>query len=157
MFARDERVRQNLILLVGEGLAPPATKDFVLGNGGTKAPPYKKYACEHSERANPRLPPGGRDALRKYAGGIFLAKAGSKLCLRPGQNRWRRARYDKVSAHRTSRGLLPSRRLNTIRRSTSLAEGGFNLNRSSRLHIHKRLTVGEGLAPLAVILSGGDN
>ena len=31
-----------------------------------------------------RLPPGGRDALRKYAGGIFLAKAGSKLCLRPG-------------------------------------------------------------------------
>ena len=26
----------------------------------------------------------GRDALRKYAGGIFLAKAGSKLCLRPG-------------------------------------------------------------------------
>ena len=32
----------------------------------------------------PRLPPGGRDALRKYAGGIFLAKAGSKLCLRPG-------------------------------------------------------------------------
>ena len=62
MFARDERVRQNLILLVGEGLAPPAffgfkrnvisyrragaspavTKDFVLGNGGTKAQPYKK-------------------------------------------------------------------------------------------------------------------
>ena len=31
-----------------------------------------------------RLPPGGCDALRKYAGGIFLAKAGSKLCLRPG-------------------------------------------------------------------------
>ena len=31
-----------------------------------------------------RLPPGGRDALRKYACGIFLAKAGSKLCLRPG-------------------------------------------------------------------------
>ena len=27
---------------------------------------------------------GGRDALRKYASGIFLAKAGSKLCLRPG-------------------------------------------------------------------------
>ena len=27
---------------------------------------------------------GGRDALRKYAGGIFLAQAGSKLCLRPG-------------------------------------------------------------------------
>ena len=36
------------------------------------------------ERAH-RLPPGGRDALRKYAYGIFLAKAGSKLCLRPGQ------------------------------------------------------------------------
>ena len=31
-----------------------------------------------------KLPPGGRDALRKYAGGIFLAKAGSKPCLRPG-------------------------------------------------------------------------
>ena len=31
-----------------------------------------------------RLPPRGRDALRKYAGGIFLAQAGSKLCLRPG-------------------------------------------------------------------------
>jgi len=26
----------------------------------------------------------GRDALRKYAGGIFLAKAGSNLRLRPG-------------------------------------------------------------------------
>ena len=26
----------------------------------------------------------GRDALRKHAGGMFLAKAGSKLCLRPG-------------------------------------------------------------------------
>ena len=24
-------------------LAPAATKDFVLGNGGTKAPPYKGY------------------------------------------------------------------------------------------------------------------
>ena len=33
---------------------------------------------------NLRLHPGGRDALRKYACGIFLAKAGSKLCLRPG-------------------------------------------------------------------------
>ena len=31
-----------------------------------------------------RLPPGGRDALKKYACGIFLAKAGSKLYLRPG-------------------------------------------------------------------------
>ena len=36
------------------------------------------------ERTYERLPPGGRDALRKYAGSIFLAKAGSKLCLRPG-------------------------------------------------------------------------
>ncbi len=26
----------------------------------------------------------GRDALRKHAGGMFLAKAGSKLRLRPG-------------------------------------------------------------------------
>ena len=31
-----------------------------------------------------RLLPRGSDALRKYAGGIFLAKAGSKLCLQPG-------------------------------------------------------------------------
>ena len=104
-----------------------------------------------------RLPPGGRDALRKYAGGIFLAKAGSKLCLRPGPKRWRSTRYNKVSANRTSRGLLPSRRLNTIRRATSLDEGGFDLNRSSRLQINKQFTVGEGHAPLAVILSGGDN
>ena len=65
-------------------MSPAATKDFVLDNGGTKAPPYKELACEHSERTDQRLPPGGRDALRKYAGGIFLAKAGSKLCLRPG-------------------------------------------------------------------------
>ena len=28
--------------------------------------------------------PGGRDALRKHAGGMFLAKAGSNLRLRPG-------------------------------------------------------------------------
>ena len=32
-----------------------------------------------------RLPRGGRDALRKYAGGMFLAKAGSKLRLRQGR------------------------------------------------------------------------
>ena len=28
--------------------------------------------------------PGGRDALRKHAGGMFLAKAGSNLRWRPG-------------------------------------------------------------------------
>ena len=28
-----------------------------------------------------RLPPSGRDALRKYAGGMFLAQAGSKAML----------------------------------------------------------------------------
>ena len=46
-----------------------------------------------------RLPPGGRDALRKYAGGIFLAKAGSKLCLRPGPKAGalRRAEYSHAS------------------------------------------------------------
>ena len=40
------------------------------------------YCYQRGERFV-RLPPGGRDALRKYACGIFLAKAGSKLCLRP--------------------------------------------------------------------------
>ena len=54
---------------------------------------HKKFATRASGKAHTplemydrvqRLPPGGRDALRKYAGGIFLAKAGSKLCLRPG-------------------------------------------------------------------------
>ena len=29
--------------LVGRGLAPAVMKDFVLCNGGTKAPPYKGY------------------------------------------------------------------------------------------------------------------
>ena len=42
--------------------------------------PFPTFGSE----ATVRLPPGGRDALRKYAGGIFLANAGSKLCLRPG-------------------------------------------------------------------------
>jgi hypothetical protein len=27
--------------IVGRGLAPTAMKDFALGNGGTKAPPFK--------------------------------------------------------------------------------------------------------------------
>ena len=40
--------------------------------------------CGELTRCFLRLLPGGRDALRKYAGGIFLVKAGSKLCLRPG-------------------------------------------------------------------------
>ena len=61
-----------------------------------------------------RLPPGGRDALRKYASGIFFAKAGSTLCLRPGPKAvavgdWGRARYYKVNLNSKSRGLLPSR------------------------------------------------
>ena len=30
-----------MLLLVGRGLAPAVMKDFVLCNGGTKAPPYK--------------------------------------------------------------------------------------------------------------------
>ncbi|MBR0326489.1 MAG: hypothetical protein IIX09_01660, partial [Clostridia bacterium] len=73
-----------------------------------------------------RLPPGGRDALRKYAGGIFLAKAGSKLCLRPGLKAVAvgdrgRARYNEVNLNPKLRRLLPSR----LRRDTSLPEGGF--------------------------------
>ena len=59
-----------------------------------------------------RLPPGGRDALRKYAGGIFLAKAGSKLRLRPGPKApdgvgWGRMRCNEDTLNSSSRGLLP--------------------------------------------------
>jgi hypothetical protein len=52
----------------------------------TRTPPrnYSLVVFFYRDELFERLPPGGRDALRKYAGGIFLAKAGIKLCLRPG-------------------------------------------------------------------------
>ena len=55
----------------------------VAGNAVIQRLRAKPIPLKMDERVH-RLPPGGRDALRKYAGGIFLAKAGSKLCLRPG-------------------------------------------------------------------------
>jgi len=44
----------------------------------------------------------GRDALRKYAVGIFLAKAESKLCLRPGPKAVERNETERAKQRRMS-------------------------------------------------------
>ena len=47
------------IHIVGRGLAPAVMNDFVLSNGGTKAPPYKWYGlypmCLCNTKAKPAI------------------------------------------------------------------------------------------------------
>ena len=67
----------------------------------------------HGGRLYYRLPLWGRDALRKYAGGISLAKAGSRLCLRPGPKAGAARRLRGVSRRRqrcclTIKNAIPS-------------------------------------------------
>ena len=78
------------------GLLPPPTAVPLPQRGRQRRPLRRSCsatACHLPRRGEANLwpPPRGRDALRQYAGGILLAKAGSKLRLRPGPKAVRRS------------------------------------------------------------------
>ena len=80
---------KNLTYFCNVGLRPDpsrALEDDTFGVGRKVAQDEKHPPVILSEAKNLTYAfrNGGRDALRKYASGIFLAKVGSKLCLRPG-------------------------------------------------------------------------
>ena len=63
------------------GLRSKQPSEMVHGGSALRLP--RRFA-PRNDRTGGKAPLEGRDALSKHAGGMFVAKAGSRLCMRPG-------------------------------------------------------------------------